>query len=131
MKADTIIFDDLVGQKAGARSSEYFALQLAETQENMKTLPAKLKAKEKYLKEQLRLAKIEEEEERKAREARALKQAIQVSKRDRNRLNNLQSYYTSPNIWEGSPEELELLVDYLETRIKCHTDFIANAVLEV
>lgn len=116
-------------ERTVTRNSEYFALQLAETQENMKTLPAKLKAEEKYLKEQLRLAKIEEEEERKAREARALEEIIQMSKRDRRLLNNLQAYYTVPDRWGGSPKELELLVDYLETRIKAHTEFIANPVI--
>lgn len=117
-------------ERTVTRDSEYFALQLAEIQENIKALPAKLKAEEKYVKEQLRLAKIREGEERKAREARALEEVIQMSKRDRRLLNNLQAYYTAPNRWEGSPKELELLVDYLEGRIKAHTEFIANPVME-
>ncbi len=112
------------------KESEYIKNRLAEIPKEIKLAQTSLRDEEKNLKERLKEVERKEAEERKEQEKKALAEVVRLSTSDRNLLVSLHNYYGKQERWSGTEKERDLLLSYLEERIRRHTEFIANPVME-
>lgn len=100
--------------------------QLAKLPEEKDKFQAWYKKEQEQLKLKIKVTKDVEAEERKRVEKEALEQIVEASKSDRDKLISLK--HNIKGNFSFSSTEMKIIQDFLEHRIKRHTDFIANPV---